>query len=205
MLLNINAGNNSFPCFPVCRKWNSVAGWKGGDPIRARGELLTLSLGWLVLNSSSASSHHLQHVPTWCFSSYQQSEGVLKELSQLSLLTMLCSFCWAIRECGNGCSEWNWDKCSKKVPWLSVSIQARASPTQPFFPTHVVGMLHLEHQLFWSADLFLWSCTACCCRHSLSWPEWWKEDIKISHTRGNSFWRNRDGKMTDRLTLTNFK
>ena len=80
MLLNINAGNNSFSLLSCLQKMKLCYWVEGKELYKGlRGELLTFSLGWQVLNGSSGSSYHLQHVPAWCFSSYQQCclEGAL--------------------------------------------------------------------------------------------------------------------------------
>lgn len=73
MLLNINAGNNSFPQLSCLQKVK-LCYWVEGKGLYKgpRGEFLTLSLGWQVLSGSSGSFYHLQHIPAWCISSYQQ-------------------------------------------------------------------------------------------------------------------------------------
>lgn len=160
MLLNINAGNNTFHCFPVCRKWNSVTGWKGRDYIKGSRVNCSLSpwvgkyLALLLLHSLLYSMYRLGGLVHIVVLSWRSSPSC-------PCWPCFGSFCWAFRECGNGYFGWNWNKCFMKVPRLAVGIQARGTPTQHFIPTHVVDILCPEHQLFCSADLFLLSCTAC--------------------------------------------
>lgn len=70
-----------------CLQKMKVCYWVEGKGLYKmfRGELLTLSQGWQVLNGSSDSSSHLPA----CTCLIHASSAVLKELSQLSLLTML--------------------------------------------------------------------------------------------------------------------